>query len=204
MFGADGANADATFAAEKELIKKMIDKSDIAQSATLFGAVIYDTDANLAIRFGDVYSKENAKNAIERLQRIRAGNNLARGLEVARDRLFNEKYGARRNVAKTLIVFVDKKSSSEEINRMATVAKQLQDSGVKMIVIGVGSEVDEKQLSALASDSTTLFKPPTLESLKDVLSKMAEASIPGKLNLLLHNEFRITCTFVKRKGNLLK
>ena len=204
MFGADGANADAKLIAEKELIKKIIGKYNIARSATLFGAVIYDTDANLAIRFGDVYSKENAKNAIGRLQRRRAGNNLVRGLEVARDRLFDEKNGARRNVPKTLIVFVDKKSSNEEIVKMATVAKQLQDSGVKLIVIGIGSKVDKKQLSAVASDSTTLFKPPTLESLENVLSKVAEASRPGKFKLLLHNNLRITCRFAKKKGNLLK
>eukprot|EP00794_Sanderia_malayensis_P014924 gene14924-16466_t len=178
MFGADGANADATFRAEKELTKKLIDKYDIAPSAALVGAVVYDSDANLAIRFGDVQSKDNAKNAVDRLQRRRAGHNLLKGLQVARDKLFNEEYGARRSVPKTLLVFVDKKSSKAELEKMAIVAKQLHDAGVKIIVVVIGREVDEKLLSPVISDGTGVVKSTNADSLKDVLPKIIDLTKP--------------------------
>eukprot|EP00794_Sanderia_malayensis_P014922 gene14922-16464_t len=178
MFGADGANADATFRAEKELTKKLIDKYDIAPSAALVGAVVYDSDANLAIRFGDVQSKDNAKNAVDRLQRRRAGHNLLKGLQVARDKLFNEEYGARRSVPKTLLVFVDKKSSKAELEKMAIVAKQLHDAGVKIIVVVIGREVDEKLLSPVISDGTGIVKSTNADSLKDVLPKIIDLTKP--------------------------
>lgn len=179
MFGADGANADATFRAEKELTKKLIDKYDIAPSAALVGAVVYDSDANLAIRFGDVQSKDNAKNAVDRLQRRRAGHNLLKGLQVARDKLFNEEYGARRSVPKTLLVFVDKKSSKAELEKMAIVAKQLHDAGVKIIVVVIGREVDDKLLSPVISDGTGIVKSTNADSLKDVLPKIIDLTKPG-------------------------
>ena len=181
VFGASGRDASATFALEKDLVKKILDKYVISKSATLLGAIVYDSDARIAIKFGDAMNVAESKDAIDRLQRTSSGNSLGKALEVARDRLFSEKYGARRNVAKTLVVFVDTKANDMPVDKLGGVAKDMIDAGVKIVVVAIGSEIDNKQVAAITSGSTTLFKPPTLDNVEDLVPSITEGAKPGKL-----------------------
>lgn len=179
MLGANGKDASAIFAAEKDLVKKILDKYIISKSTTLLGAIVYDSDARLAIKFGDAVSVGESKDAIDRLQRSSSGNSLGKALQVARDRLFSEEYGARRNVAKTLVVFVDSKSNDMSVESLGRVAKDMIDAGVKIVVVAIGSEVDKMQVAAITSGSTTLFKPPTLDNVANLVKTITEAAKPG-------------------------
>ena len=182
LFGANVRNADATFTREKELAKKMIEKFDISRTSTSVGAVVYDSGGRLAWRLGDLADARSTIYNINRLQRLRNGNNILKALEIARDDLFSIKNGARRGVPKTLIVFIDKTEARDQ--RLEDTAKQLKDKGVKVIVIAVGPEVDKKDVAGIASSPNDLIKPVDLsKSMEDVTSHAVEQSKPGKLVL---------------------
>ena len=179
VFGSNGENAQSTFAAEKELAKKMIEKYDISTSATLIGAISYDNDARVAWSFGDVIDAKSTIDRIDQLQRYRNGNNVLKALEIARDDLFSIKNGARRDVPKTLMVFIDKTEARDQ--RLVDIAKQLKDKGVKMIVIAIGPEVDKKNVAGIASDpKDVISSSDPSKSLQDVISKAAGQVIQGK------------------------
>ena len=183
VFGANGKNADATFTREKELAKKMIEKFDISKTSTLVGAVIYDTNARLAWRFGDAIDARETVYRIDGLRRLRNGNSILKALEIARDDLFSMKNGARRGVPKTLIVFIDKTETRDQ--RLEDTAKQLKDKGVKVIVIAIGPEVDKKDVAGIASSPKDLIKPSDLsKSVEVVILQAVQQSKPGKLTLL--------------------
>ncbi len=191
MFGADGSNADATLNAEKELIKKVIEKFDIGPSAILVGSVLYESTPDLVFQLGDYVTRQQLKRGIDGRRRSRRGGDVIKGLEMVRDQLFNERYGARRNVPKTLIVFVDKRLRSEsEVKQAVRLARDLREKGVKITAIGIGSEVDKKLLTSLTNDK--IFHPPTLESVDDVLTGVSEASKPGKERCLL-SSYQAAC-----------
>ena len=179
VFGSNGENAQFTFAAEKELAKKMIDKYDISTSATLIGAISYDNDARVEWRFGDVIDAQSTIERIDRLQRYRNGNNVLKALEIARDVLFKINNGARRDVPKTLIVLIDKTEARDQ--RLGDTAKQLKDKGVKVIVIAIGPEVDKKDVAGIVSDpKDVISSSDPSKSSEDVISKAVARSIPGK------------------------
>ena len=179
VFGANGKNADATFSQEKDLAKKMIDKFDISRRSTLVGAVVYDSSGRLAWRLGDLVDARSTIYNIDRLQRFRNGNNVLKALEIARDDLFSLNNGARRDVPKTLIVFIDKTEARDQ--RLEDTANQLKDKGIKVIVIAVGPEVDKKDVAGIAGSPKDLIKPLDLsKSMQDMMSQAVEQSKPGK------------------------
>ena len=182
VFGANGLNADTTFAQEKELAKKMIEKFDISMTSTSVGAIVYDSNARLVWRLGDLVDARSTIYNIDRLQRFRNGNNVLKALGIARDDLFSIKNGARRGVPKTLIVFIDKTEVRDQ--RLQDTAKQLKDKGVKVIVIAIGPEVDKKDVAGVATGTKDLIKPLDLsKSMEDVMSQAVGQSKPGKLTL---------------------
>ena len=179
VFGSNGKNAQSTFAAEKELAKKIVEKYDISNSATLVSAISYDNDARVEWRFGNVIDAKSTIDRINRLQRSRSGNNVLKALEIARDDLFSIKNGARRDVPKTLIVFIDKTEARDQ--RLADTAKQLKDKSVKVIVIAIGPEVNKKDVATIASGPKDVISShDPSKSMKDVISKAIAQSIPGK------------------------
>ena len=191
VFGSDGKNAPVTFAAEKELAKKMIEKYDISSSATLIGAISYDNDAKVEWRFGNVIDAKSTVDRINRLRRSRNGNNVLKALEIARDDLFSIMNGARKDVPKTLIVFIDKTGMRDE--RLEDTAKQLKDKGVKVIVIAIGPEVDKTDVAGLGPDlkkkevagiasspMDVISSPDPSKGTDDVISKAVAQSLPGK------------------------
>ena len=179
VFGSSGKNAPVTFAAEKELAKKMIEKYDISSSATLIGAISYDNDARVEWRFGDVIDAKSTVDRINRLRRSRNGNNVLKALEIARDDLFSIMNGARKDVPKTLIVFIDKTGMRDQ--RLEDTAKQLKDKGVKVIVIAIGPEVDKTDVAGIASSPKDVISlPDPSKPTGDVISKAVAQSLPGK------------------------
>ena len=184
LFGANGKDADATFAQEKEFAKKMIAKFDISRTTTLVGAIVYDSNARLAWRLGDLVDARSTTYNIDRLQNLKNGKNVLKALEMAHDDLFTMKNGARKDVSKTLIVFIDKTDIRDQ--RLENASKQLKDKGVKVIVIAIGPEVYKKDVAGIASSPKDLIKPSDLfESLADVMSQAVAQSKPGKLTLAL-------------------
>ena len=183
IFGASGKNFDASFAKEKELAKKIVEKFDISRKSTLVGAVVYDRNARLAWRFGDLVDARSTIYNINRLQRLRDGSNVLKALEIARDDLFSITRGARRDLPKTLIAFIDKIEVRDQ--RLEDTARQLKDKGVKVILIAIGPEVDKKDVAGIASSPKDLIKHLDLsKSVEDVISKAVQQLKPGKLTFI--------------------
>ncbi len=145
--------------------------------------MLYESAPTLFFKLGDYVTKQQLQQAIGGIRRLRVGSDIIKGLRMVRDELFNEGNGARRNVPKTLIVFVDKKLSSDnEVKQVAKLVRDLREKEVKIIGIGIGKEVDKRLVTSLTTDST--FFPPTLESIDDISTGVTEASKPGKTDLI--------------------
>ena len=178
MFGASGKETAEELAYQKKFVKSMLDKYDISPKTTQIGAITYGREAVVAMPLGGAANKVSTVHAIDGIRIPGDGNNLKRALEVARDRLFVEKLGARRNVPKTLILFTNKKLLNLP-SELAIIASSLEKRGIKIVVVGIGSEVDKKQLAKLAEDKNTFFFPPSLEEMERNVLPVVEASKPG-------------------------
>ena len=161
----------------------MAEKYVISNNAALIGGIVYDDSARLFWKLSDGSDLKSTLYRIESLRRRRRGSNLQKALEVARDELFVLENGARRNVPKTLVVFIDGNPTGESL---PVVAKELKDSGVKIIVVASGSEVDSTAIKRIVSDDANVITTPDLaRTVNETLKTALLQSKPGYCQNLL-------------------
>ena len=180
IFGAVGPDGDRRFSAAKDLAKRMVEKYDISNDAALFGGIVYDDSARLQWKIGDATDLKSTVYRINELTRRRRGSNLQKALEVARDELFTLENGARRNIPKTLVVFFDGNPADSSL---PFIAKELKDSGVKIIVIAIGSGSAFPGMQGIASSDKDFISTPDLaRMMNDTLKTALLQSKPGKFH----------------------
>ena len=117
---------------------------------------------------------------IDLLARPRYGNNILASLEVARDALFSTVNGARRDVPKTLILFISKTDGADR--RLEATANTMKERGINVIVIATGSDINTKDLAGIASDQTKLIVPSDLtNAVENASLTAASKSLPGSV-----------------------
>ena len=177
LFGGSGLNSDSTFVAQKRFIKSLLGRHKISRDATLLGALNYCEDAKIAMKIGSAINLDMTKKLIDNIMFNKDTCNLTKALEIARNTLFAETNGARRNVPKTLILFIDETMSNLPLTALDA-AQRLKDDGIKVVVIALNSKVDPKTLNALA-DKGALFLPSSLEEMERQVIPVVQAVLPG-------------------------
>ena len=178
LFGAGGANAARDLNIQKQLAKEMLNRFHISPENARIGLIQYGRVPRLVARLDSYTDKRTVNYTIDSLTGSQGGSQLDKAIEMAQTNLFNARYGARRGIPKTLVVFTNKEvdASSE------ATARKLRDVGVKVIVIGVGSEVDKDQLKGLAQSDDEMFVVTSLESVQNAVNDIAKAAKPGMFN----------------------
>jgi hypothetical protein len=140
VFGATEPNAPIRFDKEKEIAKEMIDNEK--EKDILYGTIVYGIDASVKSKFKDMPEKTKVKKFIDTLSWEDDGDKLDKAL-VETDKLFEE-YG-RPEARKITVVFVTGRADATT-SELKRAAKKLNDKEVKIIVIKLGTDPDDKQL----------------------------------------------------------
>ena len=94
-------------------------------------------------------------------------------LDLAYSELFSS--ASRNNAAKTVILFVTSPSDFDPLQS----ARKLRDAGVKVIVVGIGYDVDELEASSIAGESGQLILIPDPDNVSVGIVEVIDASKPG-------------------------
>ena len=185
-FGADGPNAQSTFAAEMLVAKNIVKKHKVSPAATLVSTILYDSDAYVKSKFQDGDDQGKVIAEIDNIRRIKDGNNVAAALKIAQSQVFTTASGARANIPKVLVLFVDKMRTRDP--ESGRIAKELRNNGVKVIVVAVGPEVEKDAVSRLVGDSKDILYPsqllPKTESVSSSLASLLRAGMSFKIFML--------------------
>ena len=179
LLGASGSSADRTFSAQQRFIKKLLDKIDISDKATLLGAIAYGKDAEIKLTLGSVTTRESSKRGIDQIQNPRDGTDIGAALTLAQDALFSTINGARQGVPKSALLFVDKKASGNT-TKLIQLSKGMKDKNIKLVIVGIGTDLDRDELKPMAYDSNTIFFPSKLEEMGMLVKPVTKAILPGK------------------------
>ncbi len=143
VFGSTGKEAVTWFGKEKEIAKKMIDNE--REKDTLYGTIVYGKDTFVKSKFKDMTNKADVKSFIDDLSWESDGEKLDHAL-VQTDKLFKDH--GRPKARKITVVFVSGKADATT-NELKKAAKKLNDNEVKIIVVKLGTDTDDKQLVAI-------------------------------------------------------
>ena len=146
MFGSNGKEAITRFDTEKEMAKEMIDNEK--DKDILYATIVYGKDASVKSKFKDMPDKTSLKKFIDSLTWKENGKYLHHPLAEA-DKIFKEH--GRPEARKVTIVFVTGKVDSTT-TELKKAARKLNDNGVKIIVVKLGTDPDDKRLKAITPE----------------------------------------------------
>lgn len=151
-FGSTGRDAIELFGKEKEAAKVMIDNEN--EKDILYSTIVYGEDASLESIFNDMPEKAKVKEFIDTLAWKDEGKKLDHAL-VEADKVF-KKHG-RPKARKITVVFVTGRADATT-NELKKAAKKLHDNQVKIIVVKLGTDPDDKQLEVVTAKKNIVKK----------------------------------------------
>ena len=157
LIGASGKNKDAHFAAQIAYIKAILTNLTISTKDTLLGIVPYGQDVmrDRVFKIGQLTLLSEIMDVLDDIANPGDGVDIQKALQFVRTYLFKVQNGARSNVPKVIMLFVDRKSANDEL-LLSKEVTMLKNLGVKIVVIVVGDEIDPSDVSNIV-DPTNII-----------------------------------------------
>ena len=182
-FGADSPNAVQDFDIQKRIAKEMLKSINISPEETRVGFVTYGRNARISARLTDYADYSSVQRFLDTLRNPGVGNRVDKALEVMKTALLSEAAGARKGVAKTVVVFLNKQPSVSPLSDI----KNLFRAGVKVIVFGVGETVNAADLKSSLQTREDPFLVRKLDDVRKVAGSVAKNSVLGKFASYVYN-----------------
>ncbi|KAK2570892.1 Mucin-like protein [Acropora cervicornis] len=157
----------------KRALATFIDKFNVTPETTHVSMIFYAKEATLLFNLTDVQFQSNKaiKKKINSLSdRLYGGTRTDLALMKAHDHMFQRVHD-RPKRPNVLLVFTDGNTAAESAPYSETVPP-LEDKGVNIIAIGIGSNIDKKELEKIAGERGTVVRVPNFELLSDELNGM--------------------------------
>ncbi len=147
----------------------------------------FSYDAELSAKLSDYKSNDEFMTAVDKLPFMGYTTRIDKALKVAKDQLFSQPNGARAGVPKILFVLTDG-AQTNDIDAVdpSEIAKTIRESGVTVIVIGIGSKVKTGELTRIAGDQSKMYLAKNFDHLNSAafLQRLSNNSCPaGNHNL---------------------
>ena len=178
LLGSSEPNAFEKVKAQKAIVKKIVSKFDISRKAMLPAFVSLGPVPRVVSRIGDVTDTLMVARIMDGIRSYNDSSDMSSALNLVKNYVFSTDQGARPNVPKSILMFVDKKNTgdSKVLNQLAAEFKR---EGTKLVVIGLGDEVDKQGLKPLVHKNGAVFFPPTLDELERITEPVYETLKPG-------------------------
>ncbi len=149
-------------------MKALADTFRISRNGSRGGVITFSWHAELSVKFSDYENGGDFNRAVEGLPLFGHTTRIDKALKLARDELFSSRNGARAGIPKLLVVLTDGAQTADaDAVDPGDIAKQIRQTGIKVIVIGIGKNVDSKELLHIAGgDKSNLYQASNFDELK--------------------------------------
>lgn len=138
----------------------MIDHYTISEKETHVGVMEYSNKPVIEIKLNEFYKSWNLKEALDRIKSSK-GKGVATDevLRKAANEVFSSENGGRPGASKALVILTDDKSTGKEPLKEAVIP--LNDKGVRIYVVNIGPNTDEKEITDVVPSNKTVFNTIT-------------------------------------------
>lgn len=181
LFGTSpGPTADERFAAQRELVKGLVNKYEISKQKTLVSYVSQDTRPAVILKLKDNTDKNYVIKLADSIVNRKVISTMDKNLIFINNTVFSGDHGARDNVPKSILYFVDSKQIGDkgEINEFV---ERLRASKVKLVIVGQGDSVEKDALQPLAYDKESIFFANNMKDIDRLITPVSDALKPGTL-----------------------
>ena len=171
---ARGFQSQANFQKMKDVIKEVVEK--YGQERIHYSVIVFGSKPDVKIEFSSEFSSDRQlKNNIDTFSIVQ-GSSLAPTLQKAKE-LFDK--GARPGVKKVLVVIMDTTSDGDK-NELQENAQLLEKAKIKVVPVGLGDEVDHKDLEVLSPHKTNTITAKSTIPTDDLTEEIMRIVFEGK------------------------
>ena len=162
----------------KDFIKNLTRSFNVSSGETRVGVIVYSTNATLVFKLDQYASNSEVEAAVDSISYPGGGTNTGKALNRAVVSLFKNGV-VRQNVRKVLVVLTDG-VSTDDVGQPAAL---LKNNGVLVLVIGIGVDYDQSQLTMIANGKQDYVSTAKYTSLGLVINGIRGAICKGNSNL---------------------
>lgn len=163
-------DADETFQLMKDTIAEIIREHGLGKIR--YGLIVFGDTASIKIQFSDLSKIDNLLQLLNVIPKKRGGAALDEMFKEA-ERLFSAA-GGRSHARKVLVAITDLASGNTP-SQVSNAAKPLQDKGIKIVSVAIGSQADSKELEIFTSTENIIEEQKSVqpsELKKDIMEKV--------------------------------
>lgn len=168
------------FDKQLDFVKNFTKQFQIGPSNVQIGIGTFGTSFTERIKLNQYSNQQSLLSAISNIPYLGGSTHTDLALKYARSQAFSSSNGGRSGALKIVVVMTDGQSTSP--TETATEANLLHKvGGVKVIAVGVGLNVDKRELDKIGSDSNHVFTVANFNSLNSIKSEVTYAACQSKL-----------------------
>ena len=162
----------------KEFIKAVVVGVNPGAERVRIGMIRFATDAELIFPFNKYYRWWDLVHAIANMEDSSGGTRTDKAFRLARTELFTEKGGSRPNVPKLLVLLTDGHPNFRE--RAVREAYLLKKSGVYVVVLAIGKDINTEEPRKLASRPDDVIVARRYADLRRLIEQTRKRLCEGK------------------------
>ena len=138
----------------------------VTQDNARASVVTFSYYADLSIKFSDYSDIISFAGAVDKIPLMGSTTRIDRALRETQNEMFNENNGARPGVTKLVILLTDGSQTKDTgAEDPAAIAEELRNSGIVVLVIGIGSGVNPSELDKIAGGADNSFNAASFDEL---------------------------------------
>ena len=148
-----GSVGSSNYQLMKQFVYNTVNEFDIGADETQVGVISFSSSAQVQFYLNTYHDKSALLTAINNLPYSGGGTDTAAALNLLEQSGFTSANGGRpltQAIPRVAVVITD--GQSNDASATAAAAQSAHDAGITILAVGIGSNVDNDELTAIASD----------------------------------------------------
>jgi secreted protein with Ig-like and vWFA domain len=153
---------------EKNFLKTLAAMFGISSNGSRAGVVTFSFIAQHSIKLNSFNDLDSFNKAVDDIPLMGSTTRIDRALRLTQRQMFTVENGGRVGVTKLIILLTDgSQTPGGDAEDPDVIADELRNDGFVIIGIGIGSEVNQTELSHISGSKANTYSAATFDSLKD-------------------------------------
>lgn len=170
------------FQKEINFTREVVQMFDIGPNKTQVGVISYSTTVVPELKLGELSTKDEILDKIKNVEFLGGNTNTGEALNYIREKAFPNKKSPY-NSTKPRIAIILTDGQSNDVHRTMAEASKAKTEGISLFVIGIGKQIDQAELEAIASTplDTYMFTVGNFDALDSIKDQLAISACEVKM-----------------------
>ena len=151
---------------EKDFLKALASTFGVSDTGSRAGVVTFSYYTQHSIKLNDYTDVTSFNEAVDKIPLMGQTTRIDKALRLTQKEMFSLPNGGRPGVNKVLIVLTDGSQTQDAgAEDPADVAEELRNSGIRVIVVGIGNKVNSTELAKIAGDAKNVYGASSFDEL---------------------------------------